>query len=122
MVDGMHWNLISPVGVVGSPGLVIAEPEAETSQDMCNKMIYVIEARNEQPQTYSSQMHRQGSRRLLEDILVSWDGYQLVCRRNTLMVLKKVRGGDTLMILLPIEEEQAELVILSKCGLGGIIQ
>ncbi|GJU07522.1 hypothetical protein Tco_1123952 [Tanacetum coccineum] len=29
------------------------------------------------PQTYSSQRHRQGSRRLLEDMLVSWDGYQL---------------------------------------------
>nr|GEX51526.1 hypothetical protein [Tanacetum cinerariifolium] len=38
----------------------------------------------EQPQTYSSQRHCQGSRRSLEDILVSWDGYQLVCRRNTM--------------------------------------
>nr|GEZ40477.1 retrovirus-related Pol polyprotein from transposon TNT 1-94 [Tanacetum cinerariifolium] len=28
-------------------------------------------------QTYSSQKHLQGSRRLLKDILVSWDGYQL---------------------------------------------
>ncbi|GJX37099.1 hypothetical protein Tco_0250402 [Tanacetum coccineum] len=32
------------------------------------------------PQMYSSQIHRQGSRRLLEDILVSWDGYQLYGR------------------------------------------
>ncbi|GKC05769.1 hypothetical protein Tco_0997379 [Tanacetum coccineum] len=32
---------------------------------------------SEQPQTYSSQRHRQGSRRLLEDILVNCDGYQL---------------------------------------------
>ncbi|GJZ73707.1 hypothetical protein Tco_0637853 [Tanacetum coccineum] len=31
----------------------------------------------EQPQTYSSQRHHQGIRRSLEDILVSWDGYQL---------------------------------------------
>nr|GEZ65989.1 hypothetical protein CTI12_AA402100 [Tanacetum cinerariifolium] len=29
-------------------------------------------------QSYSSQRHRQESRRLLEDILVSWDGYQLI--------------------------------------------
>ncbi|GJY95552.1 hypothetical protein Tco_0511913 [Tanacetum coccineum] len=33
---------------------------------------------SEQPQTYSSQRHRQGSRRLLEDVLVGWDGYQLM--------------------------------------------
>ncbi|GKF37482.1 hypothetical protein Tco_0114240 [Tanacetum coccineum] len=46
----------------------------------------------------------------------------LVCRRNTLMVLRRVRGGNTLMILLPFEEEQVELVILSKYGLGEIIQ
>nr|GEZ21520.1 hypothetical protein [Tanacetum cinerariifolium] len=32
----------------------------------------------EQHQTYSSQRHCQRSRRLLEDILVSWDGYQRV--------------------------------------------
>nr|GFB48908.1 hypothetical protein [Tanacetum cinerariifolium] len=30
-----------------------------------------------QPQTYSSQRHHQGSRKLLGDILVSWNGYQL---------------------------------------------
>ncbi|GJS23261.1 hypothetical protein Tco_0451893 [Tanacetum coccineum] len=29
--------------------------------------------------------------------------------------LRRVRGGNTLTILLPFEEEQAELVILSKC-------
>ncbi|GJR93858.1 zinc finger, CCHC-type containing protein [Tanacetum coccineum] len=34
----------------------------------------------------------------------------------------RVRGGNTLMILLPFEEEQVELVILSKYGLGEIIQ
>ncbi|GKB30080.1 hypothetical protein Tco_0869481 [Tanacetum coccineum] len=115
MVDGMHMNLIPLVGVVGSPGLVIVKPEAgifnainvnsETIQDMCNKMIYVIEPREdvvearkivqdnldtwakiEQPQTYSSQRRRQGSQRLLEDILVSWDGYQL--RKVMVPILK----------------------------------
>ncbi|GJY91451.1 hypothetical protein Tco_0506647 [Tanacetum coccineum] len=61
------------------------------------------------PQTYSSQIHHQGSQRLLEEILVSWYGYQLLCRRNTLKGLWRVRGGNTLMILLPFGEEQAEL-------------
>ncbi|GJU61516.1 hypothetical protein Tco_1243351, partial [Tanacetum coccineum] len=42
-----------------------------------------------QLQTYSSQRHRQGSRRLLEDILVSWDGYQLVGNSNILSWLDK---------------------------------
>nr|GEW65792.1 probable calcium-binding protein CML21 [Tanacetum cinerariifolium] len=70
-------------------------------------------------QTYSSQRHRQGSRRLLEDILVSWNGYRLICRLNTLMVLRRFEGGvagggNTLTILLLFEEEQAELVILFK--------
>nr|GEW94237.1 hypothetical protein [Tanacetum cinerariifolium] len=43
-----------------------------------------MDTSREQHQTYSSQRHRQGSQRLLEDILVRWDGYQLVCRRNAL--------------------------------------
>nr|GEY37686.1 hypothetical protein [Tanacetum cinerariifolium] len=38
----------------------------------------------EQPQTYLSQRHRQGSRRSLEDILVSWDGYQLLSQSRDL--------------------------------------
>nr|GFC06427.1 hypothetical protein [Tanacetum cinerariifolium] len=46
----------------------------------------------------------------VEDILISWDRYQLICRKNTLKVLKKIRGGNTLTILLPFEEEQAELL------------
>nr|GFB02698.1 hypothetical protein [Tanacetum cinerariifolium] len=53
-VDGMDKNLIHP------PRIMLIQ---------------------EQHQTYSSQRHRQGSRRLLEDILVSWDGYQLVINR-----------------------------------------
>ncbi|GJY92540.1 hypothetical protein Tco_0508322 [Tanacetum coccineum] len=31
----------------------------------------------EQPKMYSRQRHHQGSQRLLQDILISWDGYQL---------------------------------------------
>nr|GEW53347.1 hypothetical protein [Tanacetum cinerariifolium] len=45
-----------------------------------------------------------------------------VFKWNTLMVLRRVRGGNTLIILLPLEKEQVELVIVSKYGLGGIIQ
>ncbi|GJV16229.1 hypothetical protein Tco_1361552 [Tanacetum coccineum] len=68
------------------------------AKEMYNKLYFVIEARIDvvearrivldnldnlglaealQSQTYSSQRHRQRSQRLLEDILVSWNGYQL---------------------------------------------
>nr|GEX16947.1 hypothetical protein [Tanacetum cinerariifolium] len=51
----------------------------------CQLMIYTqlvfntseSNTQREQHQTYSSQRHCQGSPRLLEDIVVSWDGYQL---------------------------------------------
>ncbi|GKC69822.1 hypothetical protein Tco_1115705, partial [Tanacetum coccineum] len=33
------------------------------------------------PSEYSSQRYHQGSRRLLEDILVGWDGYKLICSK-----------------------------------------
>ncbi|GJT76553.1 retrovirus-related pol polyprotein from transposon TNT 1-94 [Tanacetum coccineum] len=56
-VDGMHKNLVPPAGVVRSLGLVIEEPKAGifvytgsfdlTAQDMFNRMIYVIEARED---------------------------------------------------------------------------
>ncbi|GJY72818.1 integrase, catalytic region, zinc finger, CCHC-type containing protein [Tanacetum coccineum] len=64
---------------------------------------------SKKPQTYLSQRRHQKSQRLLEDILVSWDGYHLICRWNALKDLKRVMGGDTLMILLPFEDKQAEL-------------
>ncbi|GJS84856.1 hypothetical protein Tco_0751397 [Tanacetum coccineum] len=52
----------------------------------------LVEARfNEQPQIYLSQRHRQGSQRLLEDMLVSWDGYQLVVGIEEFEVLKTLR-------------------------------
>nr|GEV19917.1 copia protein [Tanacetum cinerariifolium] len=37
----------------------------------------LVQSLREQSQMYSSQRHHQGSRRSFEDILVSWDGYQL---------------------------------------------
>ncbi|GJZ91652.1 hypothetical protein Tco_0663579 [Tanacetum coccineum] len=43
---------------------------------------------NEQRQTNSSQIHCQGSQRLLEDILIIWDGYQLIGRLRTQGVLE----------------------------------
>nr|GEV10923.1 hypothetical protein [Tanacetum cinerariifolium] len=42
-----------------------------------NERTLWVQSLKEQHQTYSSQRHRQGSQRSLEDILVSWDGYQL---------------------------------------------
>ncbi|GJX87222.1 hypothetical protein Tco_0339236 [Tanacetum coccineum] len=49
---------------------------------------------------FSSQRHHQGSQRLLEDILI---------KKECTEVLRRVRGGNTLTILLPFEEEQDEL-------------
>nr|GEV07051.1 hypothetical protein [Tanacetum cinerariifolium] len=135
VVDGMHRNLIPSLGIVGSRGQVIKEPEsgiffyngnfdlvfqreeefhlATTAQlirqqsaiqrgtpeaeEMIKKLELTMEARDdviqarkiiqdnldglcqdiEQHQTYSNQRHRQGSQILLEDTLVSRDGYQL---------------------------------------------
>nr|GEU96011.1 RNA-directed DNA polymerase, eukaryota, reverse transcriptase zinc-binding domain protein [Tanacetum cinerariifolium] len=57
---------------------------------------------NEQPQTYLSQRHRQRSRRLLEDILVSCDGYQLV---------KMNDPNITMEDYIRLEEEKAR-----RCG------
>ncbi|GKD99634.1 hypothetical protein Tco_1387618 [Tanacetum coccineum] len=134
VVDRMQRNLTLLEGVVGKAGMVIKEPEAgiflyNVNFDLVyDELIYKIESRPEfvqtreiveknldvsnedslgakhqravkdslstkpqrAPQTYSSQIDHQGSRRLLEDI---W----------------RVRGGNTLMILLPFGEEQAEL-------------
>ncbi|GKE81444.1 hypothetical protein Tco_1551444, partial [Tanacetum coccineum] len=42
-----------------------------------NERTLSVQSLREQHQTYSSQRHRQGCQRSLEDILVSWDGYQL---------------------------------------------
>ncbi|GJT05533.1 hypothetical protein Tco_0839995 [Tanacetum coccineum] len=99
-------------------------------KEMYKKKEFVIEARNEgalrlekfeQHQTDSSQRYRQGSRRLLEDILVCWDGYQLVCRWKTLM-FEESQGWQYPEDLLPFEEEQVELVLLLFMVQGGIIQ
>nr|GEX56894.1 notchless protein homolog [Tanacetum cinerariifolium] len=103
-VDGMNKNLIPPPEVVSIEGLVIKEPESRiffinrnTNIDFQREKIRLsikehlsgrlrgnkrtsewwTQSFREQRQTYLSQRHRQGSRRLLEDILVSWDGYQL---------------------------------------------
>ncbi|GJZ64757.1 zinc finger, SWIM-type containing protein [Tanacetum coccineum] len=48
--------------------------------------------------TYSSQRHHQGSQSLLEDLLASYDGYQLICRGNTLKVLKRVGDSEILVM------------------------
>ncbi|GKE27527.1 hypothetical protein Tco_1442911, partial [Tanacetum coccineum] len=105
-VDWMNRNLIPPPRVVPIEGLVIKElesgiffmnrntdlafqrenefhlthivmeePLSDGTQRLRKDSLSAKPQRA--PQTYSSQRHRQGSRRLLEDILVSWDGYQL---------------------------------------------
>nr|GEV43323.1 hypothetical protein [Tanacetum cinerariifolium] len=70
-----------------------------------NERTLLVQSLREQHHTYSNQRHRQRSRRLLEYILVSWDGYQLVCRRNTLRAKvsqeNKLRARGTLLMALP---------------------
>ncbi|GKC97435.1 hypothetical protein Tco_1167710 [Tanacetum coccineum] len=70
IVDGLHRNLVPPLGIEGRQRLVIREPKSGIFFYNGNWDLRAL-------QTYSSQRHRQGSRRLLEDTLVSWDGYQL---------------------------------------------
>nr|GEV72729.1 uncharacterized mitochondrial protein AtMg00810-like [Tanacetum cinerariifolium] len=59
---------------------------SEIAGEMYTKMVYRVKkdslsAKYQRDlQSYSSQRHRQRSRRLLEDILVSWDGYQLAAK------------------------------------------
>ncbi|GJY86334.1 putative reverse transcriptase domain-containing protein [Tanacetum coccineum] len=69
------------------------------AEEMFKKMELTIEARNDVSQarkiTYSSQRHHQGSQRSLEDILVSWDGYQLK-NRAKLKVFSKLGLGKKL--------------------------
>nr|GFA55730.1 hypothetical protein [Tanacetum cinerariifolium] len=48
-----------------------------TTQTLPQTAKKVTSVSNEGPLTYASQRHHQGSRRLLKDVLVSWDGYQL---------------------------------------------
>ncbi|GKE58154.1 hypothetical protein Tco_1497339, partial [Tanacetum coccineum] len=93
-VDETHRNITLPSGVVGKEGMEILEPEAgllnhinldsPEAREMYKIVEIEIESRDDVDKareidslTYSSQRHRQGSRRLLEDILVSWDAYQL---------------------------------------------
>ncbi|GJY75394.1 hypothetical protein Tco_0480510 [Tanacetum coccineum] len=128
-VDGMNRNLTPPPRVVPIKGLVIKEPESgifymnrntdvviqreskfyltptveliciqnqikvnsEIASEMCRSMNYVIEARDDCIE----------ARKIKEYV----------------EVLRRVRGGNTLTILIPFEEEQAELkdCSLMKC-------
>ncbi|GJW93858.1 hypothetical protein Tco_0173530 [Tanacetum coccineum] len=67
--------------------------------------------------TYSSQRHSQGSRRLLEYILVSWDGYQLACRRNMLSdsdVEEDNRTSNEFLADLNVEYQESALLANQK--------
>nr|GEW40946.1 hypothetical protein [Tanacetum cinerariifolium] len=65
VADGCQRNITPPAGVQGKNGKLDGKHQLT-------------------PQKYSSQRHCQGSRRLLEDLLVSWEGYQLICSWDTL--------------------------------------
>ncbi|GKB09253.1 hypothetical protein Tco_0837565 [Tanacetum coccineum] len=88
-VDGINRNLIPPPRIMPIQGLVINAPESGIFTH--SVMIW-------------------GGTDIVEDYhITSWDGYQVVCRRELVKVLRRVRGGNTLTIMLPSEEEQAEL-------------
>ncbi|GJR50629.1 R-linalool synthase QH1, chloroplastic-like protein [Tanacetum coccineum] len=102
VVDGMERNLIPPQGIKGSRGRVIREPESgifyfngtPEAEEMFKKIELTIEARDDVNQ----------ARKIIQDNL---DGLGQDMR---------VRGGNTLTILLPFEEEQVELKLFSKLG------
>ncbi|GJW98434.1 hypothetical protein Tco_0180242 [Tanacetum coccineum] len=89
---------------VSSEGL--AECKASTSNLTRIQVKHIVKEVEDYLKTYSS-----------AGMDISWDG-RLVCRRNMLMVLRRVRGGNTLTILSPFEEQQAELKLFSMKGLG----
>ncbi|GKA02079.1 hypothetical protein Tco_0674744 [Tanacetum coccineum] len=55
----------------------------------------------------------------VEDYVKTYSSAGMDISWYTLMVLRRVRGGNTLTILLPFEEEQAQLKLFSMKGLGG---
>ncbi|GKF57135.1 hypothetical protein Tco_0170672 [Tanacetum coccineum] len=55
VVDGMHRNLVPPAGVVGSPGLVIAEPEAASTSNLRSIQVKdIVNEIEDYLKTYSS--------------------------------------------------------------------
>ncbi|GJU12033.1 hypothetical protein Tco_1134429 [Tanacetum coccineum] len=80
-----------------------ARDDAAQARDIVKDNLDGLGQHIKQHQTYSSQRHRQGSRRLLEDILISWDGYQLAgnsisprgATKGDLSCLYQVRVGKS---------------------------
>nr|GEV22684.1 putative ribonuclease H-like domain-containing protein [Tanacetum cinerariifolium] len=73
-------NQAKRLGLPSSPklvtfGLTVEEKKRKRTEGYERTLL--VQSLREQSQMYSSQRHHQGSRRSFEDILVSWDGYQL---------------------------------------------
>nr|GEU76059.1 putative ribonuclease H-like domain-containing protein [Tanacetum cinerariifolium] len=75
----------SPFDLVAYSDSDYAEAEYVAAASCCAQVLWIqnqLLDNGEQYQRYSSQRHRQESRRSLEDILVSWNGYELA--RNSI--------------------------------------
>nr|GEV38925.1 retrovirus-related Pol polyprotein from transposon TNT 1-94 [Tanacetum cinerariifolium] len=74
------WHLFDKLGLSKESHWMAKPPETDEESRNPNLLGQVrgrVSGFNEQHQTYSSQRHCQGNQRLLEDILVRWDVYQL---------------------------------------------
>ncbi|GKA54219.1 hypothetical protein Tco_0753168 [Tanacetum coccineum] len=92
VVDGMHRNLVPPPGIEARQGIVIRELESiqrgtPEVDEMFRKLELTIEARDDAVQARDIKEYDEA--------------------------LRSVKGGNTLTILLPFEEEQAELKLFS---------
>ncbi|GJT27869.1 transport protein Sec23-like protein [Tanacetum coccineum] len=154
VVDGMHINLTPPLGITSAKFVqVIKKLEVEIlyyngnfdlvfQRKVYDELIWVIEARLDVVATREivennldaqlqratsdvlSQRHCQESRRLLEDTLVSWDGYQLVLR----VCLVQLKGWEKEMQRVNDEDKNSrqrygefivDLVFLSYHSVDG---
>ncbi|GJW42614.1 hypothetical protein Tco_0071413 [Tanacetum coccineum] len=92
--------------------------DSEIASEMFTKMIYVIEARNDcnkareivekNLDNVTKEPLSDGTQRLCKDSL-SAKHQRATSDKEYAEVLRRVRGGNTLTILLPFEEEQTEL-------------
>ncbi|GJZ84362.1 hypothetical protein Tco_0649701 [Tanacetum coccineum] len=117
-------NLVPPPGVEGRKGLVIREPESEV-KEMFAKLELTIDVREDVAEAriiikdnldglgqhmLSNERPADRHQRVLKDSLTA-KPQQATSDKEYTEVLRRVRGGNTLTILLPFEEEQAELKI-----------
>nr|GEY81623.1 ribonuclease H-like domain-containing protein [Tanacetum cinerariifolium] len=108
----MHRNVIPPLGVKGIRVLVIRKPEDGIFYYNGNFHL-AFQKESEFHLTTTPQLTR-----LQSDITRGWISADMY--KEDAEVLRKVRGGNTLTILLPFEEEQVELKHLILLNLSEV--